>query len=29
MLEEGRLVKVVINKLTEDGGIGWWEENDM
>ena len=25
VLEEGRLVKVVVNKLREDGGFGWWE----
>ena len=24
-MEESRLVKMVVSKLKEDGGIGWWE----
>ena len=28
-LEEGRLVKVVLNKLGKDGRIGWWEEYEV
>ena len=27
VLEEGRLV--VVNKLSEDGGFGWWEEYEV
>ena len=26
VLEEGRLVKVVISRQREDRGISWWEE---
>ena len=29
VLEEGRLVKKVLNKLREDGGFGWWEEYEV
>ena len=29
VLKEGRLVKVVVNKLREDGGIGRWEEGEV
>ncbi len=29
VLEEGRLVKVVMSKLREDGGISWWEEYEV
>ena len=25
-MEESQLVKMVVEKLREDGGIGWWEE---
>ena len=27
-MEESRLVKMVVDKLREDGGIGWWEEDE-
>ena len=29
MLDEGRLVKTLVNKLKADGGFGWWEEYDV
>ena len=29
VLEEGKLVKEVVNKLREDGGFGWWEEYEV
>ena len=28
-MEESRLVKVVMEKLREGGGIGWWEEYEF
>ena len=28
-MEESRLVKMVVEKLREDGGIGWWEEYEL
>ena len=28
-MEESRLVKMVVEKLREDGGIGWWEGKSM
>ena len=29
MLDEGRLVKKVVNRLMEDGGFGCWEEYEV
>ena len=29
VLEEGKLVKEVVNKLREGGGFGWWEEYEV
>ena len=29
VLEESRLVKKVVNKLREDGGLSWWEEYEV
>ena len=28
-MEESRLVKMMVEKLREDGGIGWWEEYEV
>ena len=28
-MEESQLVKIVIEKLREDGGMGWWEEDEV
>ena len=28
-MEESRLVKMVVEKLREDGGTGWWEEYEV
>ena len=28
-MEESQLVKMVVEKLREDGGIGWWEEYEV
>ena len=29
LLEEAKLVKVIVNVLREDGRIGWWEEYEV
>ena len=28
-MEESRLVKMVVEKLRDDGGIVWWEEYEV